>query len=157
MPHIALTTLTGEEFTEYYREAVAGYAAANVATGNWKPEDAVRRSEEAHAKLLPDGVATPKNHLFAARVENRKVGAIWFAERDEASGPLAYVYDVRVDADQRGKGYGRAVMEAVEAEVRALGLTKIQLHVHGDNTTARTLYGSAGYAETNVVMVKRLD
>jgi ribosomal protein S18 acetylase RimI-like enzyme len=157
MPSITLTPLTDEEFAAYYREAVSAYAAANVATGNWKPEDAQRRAEDAHAELLPDGVATPKNHLFAARAENRKVGVIWFAERDEASGPLAYVYDVRVDADQRGKGYGRAVMEALETEVRAVGLTKIQLHVHGNNTTARTLYGSAGYTETNVVMVKRLD
>jgi ribosomal protein S18 acetylase RimI-like enzyme len=157
MPRITLTPLTDEEFEGYYRDAVSFYAAANVATGNWKPEDAQRRAEEAHAKLLPDGVATPKNHLFAARAENRRVGVIWFAEREEASGPLAYVYDVRVDADQRGKGYGRAVMEAVEAEVRALGLNKIQLHVHGGNTPARTLYGSVGYAETNVVMVKQLD
>jgi len=157
MPRITLTPLTDEEFTAYCREAISGYAAANVATGNWKPEDAVRRSEEVRAELLPGGVPAPKNHLFAARVENRKVGAIWIAERDDASGPLAYVYDVRIDADQRGKGYGRAVMEAVEAEVRALGLTRIQLHVHGNNTTARTLYGSAGYTETNVVMVKQLD
>jgi ribosomal protein S18 acetylase RimI-like enzyme len=157
MPALTLTPLTAEEFTAYYRETVSAYAAANVATGSWKPEEAQQRAEDTHAELLPDGVATPKHHLFAARAENRRVGVIWFAERDEASGPLAYVYDVRVDADQRGKGYGRAVMEAVEAEVRKLGLSKIQLHVHGGNTTARALYGSAGYAETNVVMLKRLD
>jgi ribosomal protein S18 acetylase RimI-like enzyme len=157
MPSITLAPLTAEEFTAYYREAVSFYAAANVASGNWKPEDAQQRAEDAHATLLPDGVATPKNHFFAARNENRKIGVIWFAERDETSGPLAYVYDVRVDPDQRGKGYGRAVMEAVEAEVRKLGLGKIQLHVHGDNTAARKLYGSVGYAETNVVMRKQLD
>jgi len=40
---------------------------------------------------------------------------------------------------------------------RALhGSVGVQLHVFGDNAGARRLYVDAGYAETNVTMLKRV-
>ena len=47
-------------------------------------------------------------------------------------------------------------MLALEDEVRAHGLDRIELNVFGGNEVARGLYRSLGYAESAVYMVKRL-
>jgi ribosomal protein S18 acetylase RimI-like enzyme len=61
-----------------------------------------------------------------------------------------------VDEAYRGRGYGRAAPEALEPLAISLGYGSIGLHVFGDNEVARRLYRSAGYAETDVSMLKRL-
>ena len=47
-------------------------------------------------------------------------------------------------------------MLALEDEVRAHGLDRIELNVFGGNAVARGLYRSLGYAESAVYMVKDL-
>ncbi|MBP2181474.1 GNAT family N-acetyltransferase [Amycolatopsis magusensis] len=148
--------MTEEEFAIYREHLVLAYAEAKVQAGNWPAGDAERLSEEAHRTLLPGGLATPAHHFYVARDDDRLVGTLWLAERDGDNGRSAYLYYIEVAEAERGKGYGKAMMAALETEVTALGLDSIQLHVFGDNTTARALYRDAGYAETNVVMSKRL-
>ena len=82
---------------------------------------------------------------------------IWFAERPHGAGRVAYLYDIRIDADLRGQGHGEALMRAMENEVRSAGLTAVRLQVFGNNSVARSLYRKLGYIETNVVMAKDLD
>ncbi|AXB47743.1 GNAT family N-acetyltransferase [Amycolatopsis albispora] len=156
MRAVELVPMTEEEFTAYREHVIVAYAEAKVHAGNWPAQDARRLSEEAHEQLLPAGLVTSVNHIYTARDGGRVVGTLWFAERDGESGRLAYLYNIEVHREQRGKGYGKAMMAALEDEVAKLGLDTIQLHVFGDNTTARSLYAGAGYAETNVVMSKRL-
>jgi hypothetical protein len=47
-------------------------------------------------------------------------------------------------------------MLAMEAEVKAMGLDRISLHVFGHNPGARRLYEKLGYETTNVYMAKQL-
>ena len=47
-------------------------------------------------------------------------------------------------------------MLALEDDVRARGLDRIELNVFGGNTVARGLYGSLGYTDTFVSMGKDL-
>lgn len=61
-----------------------------------------------------------------------------------------------VPENERGSGYGRAAMMALEPIVKALGYDAIRLHVFGDNVVARHLYRAVGYDETGVSMTKRL-
>ncbi|QFU92882.1 GNAT family N-acetyltransferase [Amycolatopsis sp. YIM 10] len=153
---VELVPMTEEEFAAYRAHVIVAYAEAKVKAGNWPAEGAEQRSVEVHEKLLPAGLATSANHVYTARDDGRVVGTLWFAERDGENGRLAYLYNIEVAGAERGKGYGKAMMAALEHEVLAVGLDAIQLHVFGDNTTARSLYQGAGYAETNVVMNKRL-
>ena len=85
------------------------------------------------------------------------VGAVWIAPQREISSGAAFIYDIVIDADRRGHGYGRAAMEALEPLARSLGYDRIQLHVFGHNAVARRLYLSLGYLETDIQMEKGLD
>lgn len=157
MADVRLDPMTDEEFAAFYRDAVLAYAEAHVKAGSWPAEGAHGRSAEEHARLLPQGLATPGHDLYTARAGDERVGVLWLARRPHGTGELVFVYNVQVDADRRGRGHGTAIMRAAEDRVRAAGLGMLQLHVHGDNAAARSLYRKLGYLETNVVMAKRLD
>lgn len=156
MADVRLDPMTDEEFTTYYREAIAAYAESHVKTRSWPANGAQERAAEEHAKLLPQGLATPGHHLYTARDDDHRVGTIWFAERPHGAGQVAYIYDVQIDPELRGNGYGTAVIQAVEEQALAIGLYTVRLHVFGDNRVARSLYHKLGYIETNVVMAKQL-
>jgi ribosomal protein S18 acetylase RimI-like enzyme len=61
--------------------------------------------------------------------------------------PLINIHDLAVLPDQRGRGVGSALIEAVEERGRALGCCKITLEVLDDNHGARRLYESVGFAD----------
>ncbi len=156
---VGLRPMTEAEFADYRAHAVRNYADEKVRAGNWNAKEAYRLAEETLDMLLPEGAATPEHHLF--RIERRdgtSVGWLWLAERVEANADRhAFVYEILIFDGFRRQGYGRAAMEAAEAKARELGLDTIKLHVFGHNTAARALYADLGYAETNVMMEKRLD
>ncbi|MFN8473006.1 MAG: GNAT family N-acetyltransferase [Anaerolineae bacterium] len=153
-----LVRMTQEQFDRYLDAAIAGYAEEKVQAGNWSAEDALARSRQEFLKLLPQGLATPNQHLFAIVDDTgEQVGFLWFAVMQEATGPVAFVYDFGVDESQRRKGYGEQAFSAMEDEVRALGLHTIQLHVFGHNRPAIALYEKLGYAATNIMMSKTLE
>ena len=73
-------------------------------------------------------------------------------------GHRGWVYYVTVDPEHRFKGYGRAIMAAAEAWLRARGIEKLQLMVRGDNAKVHSFYQSLGYFEQErVVFAKWLD
>ncbi len=67
-----------------------------------------------------------------------------------------FIWDIVIDPGRRGRGYGRAAMEALEPLARSLGYDTIRLHVFGHNEVARSLYSAVGYTETDVQMAKRI-
>ncbi|MEU0532036.1 GNAT family N-acetyltransferase [Amycolatopsis tolypomycina] len=157
MTEVRLDPMTSEEYVAYHGDAVLAYAEAHVSAKSWPADGARQRAVDEYAALLPEGVATPGHHLYTARTGDQEIGMIWFAERAHGAGRIAYLYDIRVDADLRGRGHGEALMRAMEHEVRAAGLEAVRLQVFGNNAVARSLYRKLGYAETNVVMIKDLD
>jgi ribosomal protein S18 acetylase RimI-like enzyme len=156
MADIRLDPMTDEEFTAYYHDAVAAYAAAHIDSGSWPAEGATERSADEHAGLLPAGLATSGHHLFTARDGRRRVGMVWYAERAHGNGQAAYIYDIRTEPLLRGDGYGEAIMRALESRVLAEGIDAVRLHVFGNNSAARSLYRKLGYAEVNITMAKQL-
>jgi ribosomal protein S18 acetylase RimI-like enzyme len=73
-------------------------------------------------------------------------------------GHRGWVYYVATDPDRRGKGYGRAIMNAAEDWLRAAGMPKLQLLVRRENAAVAAFYQSIGYEEAQtVVLAKWLD
>ena len=155
---IRIVPMTQAQFDRWLEASIADYADEKVKAGNWSAEEAPTRSRQEFQKLLPQGLATAGQHLFAILDDaGAQVGFLWFAVMPEATGPVAFVYDFGIDAAQRRKGYGEQAFRALEAEVRALGLHTIQLHVFGHNRPAIALYEKLGYTATNIMMSKTLD
>ena len=72
-------------------------------------------------------------------------------------GHRGWVYYLAADPARRGRGIGRALMDAAEAWLKARGCPKIQLMVRGDNAAARGFYAAIGYEVQDVVTLgKRL-
>ena len=59
--------------------------------------------------------------------------------------PLVNVHDLAVAPGHRGRGVGRALLDAVEAEARERGACKITLEVLEGNAGARRAYERAGF------------
>lgn len=155
---VRLDPMTAAEYDAFAAEGVANYAAEKVASGQWSAEEASAQAAQAFASLLPQGPATPDNHLFTVRDvgDGAAVGVVWFAIQPRANHRIAYLYEIRLGAEHQGRGLGEATMRALEAEVAGRGLAGIGLHVFGHNARARALYEKLGYAATNVVMYKPL-
>jgi GNAT superfamily N-acetyltransferase len=99
---------------------------------------------------LPDGLATAGTWIWGVESDRRRVGTVFLGIR----GGEAWLYDITIDPDERGKGFGRAAMVALEAELRSLGHATVALNVWGGNEIARDLYTSLGYVEESVHMRK---
>ncbi len=73
-------------------------------------------------------------------------------------GHRGWVYYVAVDATRRGNGFGRSIMDAAEAWLRARGIEKLMLLVRGDNVEVKAFYQQLGFGEQQrVVFAKWLD
>ena len=116
------------------------------------PEQAQAKVDRDVAYVLPDRLATPDVWIWAVEEDGRVVGTILVGVRDGG----AWLYDITIVEGERGKGYGRAAMTALEDKVRALGHDSIKLNVWGSNEVARGLYRSLGWAEESVHMRRKL-
>ncbi|MEU1600125.1 GNAT family N-acetyltransferase [Streptomyces sp. NPDC005708] len=146
--------MTEAEFQAYFEHMLVKHAASNVTSGNWTAEEAAAKSAQNLARLLPDGLATKDTHLCLARdaASGDRVGIFWLNLRPHGTETAAFIYDIEVDAELRGRGYGRAVMLAGADLARELGSVQIGLHVFAYNQTAIALYTSLGFATTDLVM-----
>ena len=154
-----LAPMSAAYYARWRETAAADYAEDNVAAGRWPAEGALERSRREFDELLPQGLATPDNFLFEIRDAEggASVGSIWFAIVERGSERHAFVYDVVVDPAQRRRGHALRAFEALEPRVRALGLSRIGLHVFGNNPGAQALYRRLGYGVTGINMVKQLE
>ncbi|HMM89435.1 GNAT family acetyltransferase [Bradyrhizobium sp.] len=67
-------------------------------------------------------------------------------------GHRGWVYYVAADPALRGKGFGRAIMNAAEDWLRATGIAKLQLLVRRENAGVAAFYQSIGYEEAQTIM-----
>jgi len=151
-----LRPMREDEFASYLERARAGYAEDMIRNGGMEPAAAHRKSEADHAALYPQGFASDVELRVVEDDSGVAVGRVIYGEREQHGTRDAFLYDIAIDEEHRGRGLGRAAMELLEAEVRGLGLDRVQLNVFGGNEVARTLYRSLGFEELSVQMGKNL-
>jgi hypothetical protein len=92
--------------------------------------------------------------VLAGREASRIVASVLVGH----DGHRGWVYYVAVDPDCRHLGYGRVIMDAAEAWLRARGIEKMQLMVRPDNSQVQAFYRSLGYFEQErIIYAKWLD
>jgi GNAT superfamily N-acetyltransferase len=155
MSDIRLVPMTEEQYRAYRATADESYARSIAETGvAWA--DAVEQSAKSFADLLPEGLATPGHHFWAAYAGDDEVGMLWVRIKPGSTGPHAFGFGFKVREDVRRQGYGRAIMVAAEEKCRELGVVSIGLHVFGYNAGARSLYEQMGFEVTGYNMRKTL-
>jgi ribosomal protein S18 acetylase RimI-like enzyme len=155
---VRLRPMTPAEFDTYLATAVDEYAAAVRSAGRAEDEaGAAALAAGSFERLLPDRLETPGHALLVAEDDatGDGVGILWFGPSSDDDS-RAWIYDVVVEEERRGQGWGRAVLTAFEPEARSRGFTSAGLNVYGDNLVARHLYETMGYSETSRQMAKSL-
>ena len=103
-------------------------------------------------------IALARRGAHSTILIGRDGGAIVATAMVGHDGHRGWVYYVAVDPDHRGKGRGRAIMNAAEESLRQAGIAKLQLIVRSDNAKVQAFYESIGYDEQErIIYAKWLD
>jgi ribosomal protein S18 acetylase RimI-like enzyme len=105
----------------------------------------------------------PSNTFLVAEVDGEAVGYVFVQviERDENPYTYAMRYllvdQISVNPDQRSKGYGEALMQAVFDRAKSLGLPRVVLGVWAFNDRAIAFYERLGFTPRDIRMEARVE
>ena len=148
--------MTAKEFPGFLEVAEAGYARDIERHGGQTHEAAIQKAKADMATALPHGLETPGHWIYVVEADGNDVGRLWLAPLERGGRQVLFVYEIAIEPEWQGHGYGRAAMLLAEDEARARGIDYIELNVFGGNDVARNLYRSLGYDETSVQMRKKI-
>ena len=121
-------------------------------------EDGATYDAEADAALLAL-LADPNlgRVVLIVDEEGLAVGyvVVAFGYSLEFRGKDAFVDELYVAPNHRGRGLGKGALRAAEACCHEAGLRALHLEVRPDNTQARRLYASAGYADREYYLMSK--
>ncbi|MEV1074878.1 GNAT family N-acetyltransferase [Micromonospora parva] len=153
---LTLTPMTAPELARLLGALEQGYADDLVAHRGMTPEAARERTVVQIGELLPAGADTEGVLLRMGRVGDTEVGWIWVTLPTAAAPNQAWIHNVEVHEEHRGRGYARRMIQLIEAELAQLGVPELGLNVFGTNTVALGLYRSLGFEVTSQQMAKRV-
>lgn len=153
---LSLAPVEAPRFPAWRARCHREYAADLIRAGE-QPQAADRQADDALDRAFPGGVPTA-NHAVFDLLDDAEgvVGYLWIGPDRSGDDASWWVWDVVVDAEYRGRGFGRKAMRLAEEHARAAGARTFGLSVFGHNTAARRLYESVGYETTSVKMRKSL-
>lgn len=100
--------------------------------------------------------------VFVAELDGQVVGfiSVWAKVKataiEEEAYEFAYVSDLAVMPDYRGRGIGKALLRAAEDYAVEQGATILRLGVLAKNEVARKLYHDYGFEERIIALTKNL-
>ena len=155
---VRFVPFTDVDFHAWLVQAIPAFALTNVEDGRWTLAEAIEKSKEAHALLLPQGLQTPGQFFVRLRATegDEEIGTLWWAEAEKAGALEAYVYSIEIDETARRRGFARAAFAELERVTRERGVHHLSLHVFGHNHGARRLYESLGFEPTSITLRKIL-
>jgi len=152
---LRLEPLVGEALTAWLDASRQAYVAERIEAGD-TPTEAEANAAASFERLVPQGTLAAGQHLgHLVDAQDVVVGHLWMGPM--GSDPTRWwVWDVAIQPNRRGHGYGRAAMELAERLAQKNGASSIGLNVFAHNQVARDLYSSLGYVDTAVTMRKQL-
>jgi ribosomal protein S18 acetylase RimI-like enzyme len=152
---IRLVALPDQDLEEWLALMWSDYRSQLLDAGFSSEEASLNIAQNGKA-LFDNGVPNDDQRVFHVMDEAVKVGSLWLATREKQNAGEWYVYDIMIDEEFRGKGFGRSTMRAAEDYVKSQGGTILELNVFGPNAIARSLYASLGYKTMTIGMRKDL-
>lgn len=144
-PRIRLADLGSADDACSYLALLDAYAADPMG-GNRPLADGVRQ------RLIEDLRRHPTAMILLAFEEQQPVGfaTCFLGYSTFRARPLLNLHDLAVLPACRGRGIGRALLDAVREQARELGCCKLTLEVREDNPGAARLYRRHGFSAAQV-------
>jgi GNAT superfamily N-acetyltransferase len=154
---LTVRPMTAAEQAAYRDKVAEAYVRHRVEFGGEDDTAAAGHARDSMERLWPDGRPADGQHLYAAEVDGDVVGALWLSETTpDGTEGNGWIYDVEIEDEHRGKGYGRDLICAAEDLAREFGCTTLGLNVFGGNEVAISLYQSLGFRPSSLQMSKPL-
>jgi ribosomal protein S18 acetylase RimI-like enzyme len=144
------------DYESRIEELFAGYAQTLVQEqGLWHGEAETRAARKL-AELLPHGTRTEGMILRTVAADGVPVGWVWAGLPAPPRPGLGWLHHLEIDEPHRSRGYGRAAVAAIEAELVRRGVASLGLHVDGSDLGARRFADRLGYRLLAQQMAKDL-
>ena len=147
---VTVCRLTADDWQTYRAIRLAMLEESPMAFGGTHAE-AASFDEQLWRQRLADNV------VILALVGRSAVGSAMYSEFGMSDLGDCALYGMWVDPGFRGKGVGRALVDAVVAQARAAGKRRVVLHVVTGNDPASHLYERAGFVPTGHTVPFPLD
>jgi GNAT superfamily N-acetyltransferase len=97
-----------------------------------------------------------QGQLLVAREDGEVLGmvSLLWTVSTALGDPVAWLEDMVVDPELRGRGLGKGLLNAAIALCRDRGIQRITLLTDGDNIPAQTLYRSCGFQPSAMVPLR---
>lgn len=106
----------------------------------------------SNAVSLAQSKFEPESVPLAAYDGDTMVGFIMYHPEDYGMAKLWFIERLMVGKDYQGKGYGRAIMEALLSRLRPVaGYNAVLISFIPENTAAQNLYASLGFVDTGEI------
>lgn len=152
-----LVSMSQTDYDVWYPRCRKQYILDKMRANGLTEKEAEDTADKDFERLIPEGLATKDNYFFSMKMDDGTVvGYAWFIVQGSSANRKAFICDIVVEEEFRGKGFGRKAMTDLETEAKKLGLVEMGLHVFAFNHTAIGLYRSLGYQATDLVMSKRI-
>ena len=101
-------------------------------------------------------IASPQSHLYALEYDEEIIGMVTLCIYQCPTGRKAWIEDVVVDQNHRGKVYGKLMVRKAMEECQNRGNVTLMLTSRPSRIVANQLYQSLGFEkrETNVYKMK---
>ncbi|GAB2594884.1 GNAT family N-acetyltransferase [Streptomyces capparidis] len=118
----------------------------------WSTESAVGPRPEPGSPFFHEPRSLP-GHYLVAEAAGRLVGYLRLVPPTPlpSNAHVLQIQGLLVDSAARGRGVGRALLDAAYAEALRRGARRLTLRVLGHNARARRLYEKAGYTVEGVL------
>ena len=134
--------MTSETITIARANLAADVSRALIDSLNAELEGAYPEPGATHFRLDPAEVANRRGAFLVVRRDGLPVGCGAVRLLDPETGEIKRMF---VSPSVRGRGLGRCLMAALEAEARRLGVRRLVLETGIRQTAALALYRSAGF------------
>ena len=155
---VRLVPMNAAQYGQMRDRSLVAYAEDMVRIGVWSQIEAMDRSKKDFEKLLPDGLQTRDQYLFAIMADDgSEVGAVWYGIRPSPRGPAGFIWWLEIFEAFRRKGHAGAALLELEKDAVSKGATYLGLNVFGHDQPAVALYRKLGYEATSFNMEKRIE
>ena len=155
--NLSLVKMNKAEFEDWGAASLQRYAQDKVKANGLKEEEALATAQRDFERALPDGLDSKDNFLYCMKTGSGDlVGYVWYTLRGPSDNRIAWLSEIYIHADYRGKGHGKSAMQLFEQDDKSQGVSRTGLHVFVFNEAAICLYESMNYQTTDLCYQKTL-